>query len=51
MMLEENEALEEDMYRRQLRSKWGYSIGDPRLTSMDADGSVIRGRISKKVDE
>jgi hypothetical protein len=43
--------LEEQAYRRQLACKWGYVPGDPRLTSMDAEGLPLSGQFGARVKE
>ena len=47
----ENARLEEELYRTQWKFRWGRSPGDPLLTSMDKDGTPIRGKLDRKVEK
>jgi hypothetical protein len=43
--------IEEDVYRRQMSWTHGHCPGDPRLSSMGADGIPISGSFGKKVEQ
>lgn len=42
-------VVEEGLYRRRLKASWGFCPGDPRLTSMSADGLPLSGQFGKAV--
>jgi len=44
-------ACEEDLYRRQLKWRWGFHPGDPRLTSMNEEGISVSAQFGKKVKD
>ena len=41
--------IEEDIYRRQLSYSHACHPGDPRLTSMDAEGIPLSGNFGKRI--
>jgi hypothetical protein len=40
---------EEEKYRRALKWKWGFALGDPRLKSIKKDGKVVEGYFGGEV--
>ena len=46
--VDEHVKMEEMVYRRMLKAKWARKLGDPLLRSMDSDGTVRRGLLTKE---